>query len=158
MNQPLLMGKVDDRDETVERLQRENSSLRSELRECHEQLRTAKIANEMALGKLRKWLAPQFEALKAVFGEMDAVLPTETASASPQADGRTKAVWDSWKGKLGGSCARVIDALLLHPNVNTTQLAIAAGMSRKSIPNIIFKLNQAGLINKNGGRFSLKEL
>jgi hypothetical protein len=42
--------------------------------------------------------------------------------------------------------------------MNTTQLAIAIGKNRNAIPNLIYKLNQAGLITKAGGRFSLKEL
>lgn len=71
---------------------------------------------------------------------------------------REESVWESWKQRLGGQTAKVIDALLLHGEMNTTQIAIAIGTRRNNIPNLVFKLNQAGLINKNGGRFSLKQL
>ena len=73
-------------------------------------------------------------------------------------DARTAAIWMSWKGRLGPQCGKVIDALLLQPEMNTTQLAIAIGTRRQNIPGLIYKLNQAGLLNKNGGRFSLKAL
>lgn len=75
-----------------------------------------------------------------------------------QVDDRQSKVWESWKQRLGGSCAKVIDALLTHKDLNTQQLAIATGLHRTTIPNLIFRLNKAGLINKNGGRFSLKSL
>ena len=47
---------------------------------------------------------------------------------------------------------------MLHGDMNTQQLAIAIGQHRNSIPRLIYTLNKAGLINKNGGRFSLKQL
>jgi transcription initiation factor IIE alpha subunit len=89
---------------------------------------------------------------------MDAAGIEDAPAAAPGGNARVTAVWESWKSRLGGGCAKVIDALLLHGEMNTQQLAIACGCNRNTIPNLILKLNRAGLINKNGGRFSLKPL
>jgi DNA-binding IclR family transcriptional regulator len=40
----------------------------------------------------------------------------------------------------------------------TEQLSIATGLHRTTIPKLIYELNKAGLIDKSGGRFSLKQL
>jgi len=156
---------VDARDQEIE-------SLRSEVRRLHRAVNDADVKAararedaDRALSALRRQLSPLYRALQAVFGELDAAGVTDASSASSPTAGETappnaraSAVWEAWKAKLGPSCAKVIDALLLHGEMNTTQLAIAVGMSRKPIPNLIYKLNQAGLITKNGGRFSLKTL
>jgi transcription initiation factor IIE alpha subunit len=67
-------------------------------------------------------------------------------------------VWDSWKGKMSGSAAKAIDALLLHGEMTAEQLRIHLGCATRTCYNIIGELNKAKLINKNGGRISLKEL
>lgn len=131
--------------------------LRAELSNAKRDLAYAQRESAQALGALRKQLAPLYRALQAVFGELDAAGVDESAplsSASP----RTSAVWESWKSRLPGGPAKIIDALLLHNEMNTQQLAIATGVHRNSIPAMIYKLNKAGLLNKNGGRFSLKAL
>lgn len=145
MSQPLLSGEVnaeyvDSPDVRIDKLEREVASLRRELE-----------AMGSAIIQLRHQLAP-LDVLRQAFG--GAVVEDTT----PTADTRIQAVWHSWKQKLGGSCGKVIDALLLHGEMNTRQLAIAVGLHRTTIPALIYKLNQAGLINKNGGRFSLKQL
>lgn len=116
------------------------------------------------MSELRRQLAPLYRALQAVFGEIEAVvgdepLPSSPSSAAPAVDPRAAAVWASWKNKLGGTVAKGIDALLLHGELDTGQLAIAAGLDRRTVSNtVVYKLNQAGLITKNNGRFSLKKL
>jgi hypothetical protein len=137
-------------------LRAENTRLRQELAQARAEVVAVRRENGQAISRLRAQLSPLYSALHGIFGEMDAI--GDSPDASPQIDGRKKAVWDSWKSKLGGSAAKVIDALLLHGEMNTQQVAIAIGLHRTTIPAIIYKLNQAGLINKNGGRFSLKEL
>jgi DNA-binding transcriptional ArsR family regulator len=120
--------------------------------------RTAKRENARAVGKLRQQLSPLYRALQEVFGEMDEIGGEQPGDATPAQPARSSAVWESWKHRLGGGQAKAIDALLLHGEMNTTQLAIATGLHRTSIPKVISNLNKAGLINKNGGRFSLKQL
>ena len=48
--------------------------------------------------------------------------------------------------------------LLLHGELNRTQLRLHLSCATRSITDVVYKLNQAGLINKNGGKISLKEL
>lgn len=155
MTQHLLEGTVedvDDRATEIEALEDENAQLRAQV------LAAADAAH--ALRRLRAQLTPLYQALQAVFGELDAAGATAAPATAPATaiDARVAPVWEAWKSRLGPSCAKVIDALLLHGAMNTTQLAIAVGTSRKPIPNLIYKLNQAGLISKDGGKFSLKTL
>lgn len=159
---------IDDRDRQLEELRAENRRLQRVAADAELRADRAQEDAQRALGMLRRQLSPLYKALQAVFGELDAAGvmdaaegPPAQADSSPRpmsADPRVAAVWESWKNKLGGQCAKVIDVLLTHREMNTTQLAIAVGTRRQNIPNLIYKLNQAGLINKNGGRFSLKEL
>jgi chromosome segregation ATPase len=166
-----LVGEVvetdDPRDTRIEQLEREARTLRRSLADAELQASRAREDADRALSRLRTQLSPLYRALQAVFGELDAAGVTEDARTSVAASGaavpsgadpRVAAVWEAWKSRLGGGCAKVIDALLLHSDLNTQQLAIAIGLHRTTIPALIHKLNKAGLINKNGGRFSLKQL
>lgn len=137
-------------------LRAEIAQLRTALADANRETMRAKREAAQAVAALRQQLSPLYRALQAVFGELDAAGTDEDA---PPADtSRTSKVWESWKSRLGGGSAKLIDALLLHREMNTQQLAIATGLHRNSIPRLIYSLNQAGLINKNGGRFSLKSL
>lgn len=156
---PLLEMSREDRDselqslrDRVERLQDDLSHARAALTE--ERKRSA--ASARGLVRVKQQLEPLYNSLRALFGEIEDVGVSE--SAGPAINSRQGAVWESWKTKLGGGTAKVIDALLLHGEMNTTQLSIATGLHRTTIPALIFKLNKASLINKNGGKFSLKEL
>jgi hypothetical protein len=46
----------------------------------------------------------------------------------------------------------------MHGQLTQTQLRIHVGCATGSVTSIVFQLNKVGLINKNGGRISLKEL
>ena len=152
----------DPRDQELERLR---LKLRQAERDAVDAERMAERAREdahRALSMLRTQLGPLYRALQAVFGELDAagiddVEPGRASNGQPVANQREAAVWASWKGKLGAA-GKLIDALLLHKEMNTQQLAIATGLHRTTIPKHIYTLNKAGLLNKNGGRFSLKPL
>lgn len=145
------------------------NSLRRELEEAEKRADAAEVearaerrkreAMERGIASLRSTLRPLHEGLSMIFGEMEAMgIQDSPARASAQTPDRVSAVWESWKQRLGEGCAKVIDALLLHREMNTQQLAIATGYHRTTVPTYIHKLNKAGLLNKNGGRFSLKEL
>lgn len=149
---------VDERDDEIESLRADNTRLRRELAIANGEIARAKSESARALGSLRKQLTPLYSALQAVFGELDAAGVEDSGGPVGSASPRVSAVWESWKSRLGGQTAKVIDALLLHGEMNTTQLAIAIGTRRQNVPNLIFKLNQVGLINKKDGRFSLKQL
>ena len=151
----------DDRDGHIADLEADVRGLRDELRYAHAEAAKARRDAARAVGQLRQQLTPLYRALQAVFGELDAAgvedaMPTSSAPTAPTS--RTAAIWESWKARMPGGPAKIIDALALQSDMNTQQLAIATGVHRNSIPAMIYKLNKAGLLNKNGGRFSLKAL
>lgn len=162
-----LEGIIEDqRDPETARLEQEVRRLRRELADATVEAQRGREDADRALRALRRQLAPLYSALQAVFGELDAAgvtdeSPSPRASDAPDAPAitpRVKAVWENWKQQLPGYPARIIDALLLHADLNTAQLAIACGCKRQRISEGIVKLNKAGLVNKNAGRFSLKSL
>jgi chromosome segregation ATPase len=141
-------------------LRRKIERIEAELDSTHEALRAARqqsVAANNALKNLRKNLEPMFRALQMVFGELEAASiggdSTESA-ATPRALG----VWKSWMQKLGGKQAEFIQAMLDHGEVTVAQLKVMTHSGSSTIPQIIYKLNKLGLINKNGGKYSLKEL
>lgn len=142
----------------IEELRAENRELRDELRVARNETAQAKRDGARAMGELRRQLGPLYKALQMVFGELDAAGVDEAPAASGSMNARTSAVWDNWKAKLPGRPAQIIDALMLHGEMNSTQLAIAIGIHRNNVPQLIFRLNKAGLIDKNGTKYSLKKL
>lgn len=151
---------VDVTSEELRALEEEVKRLRRELAMANGEIAKAKSDSARALGALRKQLAPLFRALQAVFGELDAAGLEDAPAASGGGSSRVSAVWESWKQKLGSNTApaRVIDALLQHGELNVAQLKVAAKMANQTVYDAIHRLNKLGLINKNGGRFSLKSL
>ena len=155
--------KPDPRDAELKELRDENKKLARALHDANVRAERAEEDTARALSALRGQLTPLYRALQAVFGELDAAgvgdAPVHASTGVVSSDARVKAVWDSWKQRLGGTVAKGIDALLLHGELDTAQLAIAAGVDKRTVTNtIVYKLHGAGLINKNGGRFSLKPL
>jgi hypothetical protein len=158
MTQPLLEGRVAKKtsDEDLELI---NEGLRAKVIALEGELRTERTKNagiDRAVQNIRDALGPFYNGLRLLFGEIDTLGIGESvvSSSSP----RSSAVWESWKQRLGEGPAKVIDALLLHREMNTQQLAIATGYHRTTVPKLVYQLNKAGLLNKNGGRFSLKEM
>ena len=164
----LLDGEVEDPQALeIERLRTELRQAQRDASDARLEADRAREDANRALSMLRRQLNPLYRAMQAVFGELDAagVVDEPMAAGEPPrpaatgaVDDRTRAVYESWKARLGPMAGKVIDALLVHGDMNTTQLSIAAQIHRTNVPKVIYKLNQAGLINKNGGRFSLKAL
>ncbi len=143
----------------IESLQRELYRRNQQLNEAEENLRqerqkTASI--ERGVQELRKVLSPLYQALQHVFGEID----TMGVGSAPAAgvDPRKSAVWEDWKQKLGGKAADAIDALHLHGEMTHTQLRIHMKCGQQTVYDTVHRLNKAGIINKNGGKISLKQL
>ena len=67
-------------------------------------------------------------------------------------------VWKSWQEKMPGFPAKFIEVLLEHGEMTVPQLKIAAHCGSNTVYGVISKLHGLGLINKNGGKYSLKEL
>lgn len=160
----LLEGQIEDPQAMeIERLRGELRLARRDADDARLEADRAHEDANRALSMLRKQLNPLYRALQAVFGELDAAgvadAPETPASQGPSVapDARVAAVWDAWKSKMG-TAAKIIDALQVHGELNTQQMAVVVGLHRTTIPALILKLNKAGLINKNAGRFSLKQL
>lgn len=71
---------------------------------------------------------------------------------------KKSAVWESWKQKLPSGEAKAIDALLLHGSLTTAQLRIHIGCATRTALNIASSLKSKGLVTKENGKLSLKEL
>jgi uncharacterized protein YlxW (UPF0749 family) len=153
----VVAGHVFEQSDEIAELREENRTLRSQLRVAEAAAAKARSEAEAAqsLAALRKQLNPLYRALQGVFGELDAI---GVDDAAPQSNSRTAAVWEAWKSKIGGQPAQLIDAFLLHGEMTSGQIAIAIGISPKNVAQVVHKLNKAGLIQKNGGKFSLKQL
>lgn len=160
-----VFNPLPDQTAKLRELTEENTRLRDQIDDLEGQLRKERRKGEgveKGAEELRKILEPLYQGIGMIFGHIEAMGVSSSSSGTSaggvEVNARTKAVWDNWKQKLGDGPAKIIDALLLHREMNTQQLAIATQYHRTTIPALIFKLNKAGLLNKNGGKFSLKEL
>lgn len=149
------MTTYDDRDTLI-------AGLREQLRVCQADLTAERQKNtgvDQGVAELRRSLTPLYRALQSVFGEMDAMgIQVDVAPAQVVGSPKSSAAWESWKSKLGGYSAKAIDALLLHGALTQTQLRIHIGCATSSVPGVVSTLWKAGLLNKSGGKISLKEL
>lgn len=144
----------------LESLQRELLERSQQLADAQDALRIErlKVASlERGLAELRTVLTPLYQGLQHIFGEM-ASLGVEAGAAAHGLDPRKAAVWEDWKRKMPGTPARFIEALMLHGELTQTQLRLHAKCARGTVPGVVSQLWKAGLINKNGGKISLKEL
>lgn len=154
----LLEGHVDDaEDPRIAELEDEVASLRAELAKAKADLSLATRQSARAMGTLRRQLSPLYRALQDVFGELDAAGADE-AAALPAGSGRQTAQWDEWKTRLGPSCAKVIDVLLLGGEMTVTAIMTTAKMGKNTVYAATSKMGQAGILVRNGSKFSLKQL
>lgn len=130
-------------------LREEIRELQDQLREARREIASAKREGAQALSNLRKLLKPWYQALQMIYGELDAAGVDETPAASV-------AAWDDWKRRLGPACAKVIDALLLGGEMSVKGIAIAAKMGQQTVYQATSKMGQAGILVRNGSKFSLK--
>jgi hypothetical protein len=141
---------------------KENERLRMEIGELKIQLlRSDERNGEVEEGgrRLKEVLTPLYTALQHVFGDLDAVVSNDASGAVGAAsDARVSPVWESWKQKLGGKAADAIDALMVHGELTHTQLRIHIKCGQQTVYDTVLRLNKAGIINKNGGKISLKKL
>ena len=161
----LLSGEVVNHNEELEALREENDRLQQDLRQARLDLiksQNESVTARAAIQALRQTLSPLHRALRGVFGELDLVSGTTEAvngsPGTPETSPLTNKAWDLWKQRLPGYPAKFIDALLAHKDLDSRQLSITTGCHYTNVAKVIYKLNQAGLINKNGNRYSLREL
>jgi hypothetical protein len=156
----LTLTAIPNPQQQLESLQRELYQRNRQIAELEETLRQERAKNasiERGVGELRTVLSPLYQALGHVFGEIEHMGVGEVASGSTMSP-RAQAAWANWKQKLGGLPAKFIDALMVHGSMTQTQLRIAVGCANGSVAGVVSTLWKAGLINKNSGKISLKEL
>lgn len=155
MTMRLLEGEVVPQvDPHVERLRQETRRLERELADAKVEAQRAREDAQRALSMLRQQLSPLYRALQAVFGELDGAGVGEAVGPGPVGGSDPK--WDEWKRRLGGSCAKVIDALLLGGEMNVTALTVACKMAKQTVYDATSKMGRAGILVNSGGKFSLK--
>ena len=165
---PLTLEGFVDKGESDEmrQLRRQNQRLDEELRNIRNELGQAQAekANlERGLRVLRTQLSPLHRALRAVFGEIELAIGEEELcppGSSPvvSAPSASHAVWESWKNKLGGKQAAFIQALLDHGEMTAVQLKVATHSGSSTVSETVRKLQDLGLVQKNGSQYSLKKL
>ena len=141
---------------TLQRALREQTQRNAELEAELTQEKNKSLSVQIGVKELRSILSPLYSAIGVIFGHMEAMGVAGESSA--QVNDSTRKVWDSWKQKLSGLNAKAIDVLLLHGPMNQAQLRIQLGCATRSVTNVVGALNKAGLIDKSGGKISLKPL
>lgn len=159
----------------LDTIQRENRRLESEIRSLKASLVIMEGERDQAraaIKGLQQVLSPLHRSLRALFGEIEPVVGEvpHTTNLSHNGGGESdanlqhapstgvRAIWESWISKLGGKPAEIIRVLLEHREMTVPQLKVATHSAANTVYNNISKLSGLGLINKNGGRYSLKEL
>lgn len=138
-----------------DRLHQEVADLKEQLHTAQGEVLQLKRTNAKAIGALRQQLSPLYRALQAVFGEIEA---SGVADEPVAGNSRVRALWESWKQKLPGHQSSFIDALLTHGEMSAPQLRVAMKCAHQTVYDTAAKLNKLGLLSKNGGKYSLKQL
>lgn len=145
----------DDRDTII-------AGLREQLRQCREELaaeRSKGSTVETGVVNLRRALSPLYSALQQVFGEIGTLVEVGIeADVRPSVMPQKSVAWESWKQRLGGKTAEAIDVLMVHGELNNTQLRIHLGCAARTVQNVVMALNKYQLIKKQNGKISLKDL
>lgn len=162
MSSPLMLrgapqAAPDDRDRIIASLKEDNRDLQEQVAAARRDTEIARSEAGRAIAEVRKILSPLYNSLRVLFGEMDTVGDTQT-SPSTQPTEHKAAVWESWKQRLGGQKAKCIDAFLTHGALTATQLRVIVGCATSSVPGLLSDLRQVGLLDKNGSKYSLKQL
>lgn len=150
----LLEGNVDERDGTIAALEQEVERLEGDLGIARAEVAHLRKENARAVSALRRQLSPLHQALRQVFGEMDALGTDEPGSP----DGKTDK-WNVIKQRLTPRLREAVDILQLQGTMRRTQLATALKMDYSNCTkNVIGVLIRQGWVVDNGGNLSLKEL
>jgi len=122
--------------EELERLRRENASLKADIRRSTTAIReiTAKLEG------VRKSLSPQYKALHSLFSEIG------------KTDGQVDpAAWEEWLKKAGGrGCRRILEVMLEKQTLRAIQLATLSGISYRTLKNYRGWLKSNGLVQIEG--------
>lgn len=161
MAQALLTGSVDTSQlqQEVDRLRGENLRLGDELNAARQEVMEARRAQQ-ALAVLRRIFEPLHGALRAIFGELDAASIEDTPAAGRAAGGPVPEVWQSWIDRFGADSqsSKFILALLKHEALTAAQIRVHMQCSHQAVYDAAKRLNKLGLTEKNGAKYSLRQI
>jgi hypothetical protein len=144
----------DNRD--YEELLRKYERLQDELADAKLRIQESRNQAARALhvqAKLRQQLEPWYSALRNLFED----LPGDPGSPDVATAALDKR-WETWIVKLGGKQSEFIRAMLDHGAMTREQLKISTHSGSSTVDFVLRKLKELSLIDKNGGRYSLKQL
>jgi hypothetical protein len=151
-----LEGEVDNSEEVIESLRRENRRLDEALRVARLDLAQAKADNKSILAgvqELRRVLNPLHRGLMQIYGELDEMPGVDEAASSSR-----NPKWEDWKRRMPGRPAEVIELLQVNGEMSVQNIMTALRAGKNSVYQIMSKLGQAGVTKCTGGRYSLKEI
>jgi hypothetical protein len=154
---PELMAPAED---DPVRLRREIAGLELELQKAKDELVTVRQASAdavQAVRALRKACEPFWTAFKMIYGEISRVEAAKFDVSGSPTDSHLDGKWEVWKKKLPGKAAEVIQALVEHGGMNIKQIMAAAHVGQDTAYAVTARLGKLGLLEKAGGKFSLKE-
>lgn len=149
---------ADHRDRIISSLEEENRDLKEQVNLARHEMESQRSESGRAVAELRKILLPLHQGLKLIFGEMDAIAPDQGRYSEAPANDKKTAIWESWKQKLGGPSALLIQSLLDHGQMNAAQLRVAMKCHVNTVYETTAKMKRLGLISNVAGKFSLREL
>jgi hypothetical protein len=147
-----------DHSDEVRELRRDNQRLDEALRQVRNELGQAiaeKENLERSIRALRNQLAPLHHALRAVFGEIELAVGEEEvsgprSSGAPVATNGADPRWESFKQTFPGVSAKIIDALLSHPQMTVLQLSTLIRAAYSTTKDAVAKLAKAGAVLRDG--------
>ena len=156
MAQPLMLHDGELADTThidrIDRVDARVDELERRLAQVEAEYSTVK---KQAVGILLATLAQAVRQIAG--GEVDLAEP-DTATVTSTGTG-TGSKWDFWKRRFPGRISDTIDLLLHQKAMNSSQLCAALKCDPRTLSaKVIYPLNKAGLIIKNGNNYSLKEI
>lgn len=149
-----LEGEVDTRDEELVDARNKIVDLQHQLEGARMELAHARELSKHAVGKLRHVLNPLYEALKIIYGEMDMISPV--GSTGIDAGSSSNPRLEAAKRSLPGNPAKFIGLLETHGTMNVTQFVTLAKCGKQTVYNTMSVLLRAGIVQNDGGRYSLK--
>jgi len=140
-----------------QRLEDEVRSLRRELEDAHND----RDRQARSIENLRLILSPLHRGLRALFGEIELAVgeadtPASSGVARTASPSDLDPRWQSYKNRFPGAAAQVIDALLIHGDMQQTPLSKLVGIHYETLRKAVAKLRDAGAVSVVGGVVSLK--
>ena len=148
---------VADQSERISQLEEEIEDLREQLRESKDKL--AAVSRGQA--RLKQTLAPLYSALQMIFGELKGVEASESPSSTTPGGPLDSSRYEPWRQKFRGQIANAIDILVKYEaGLTRRQLAgfLKVEPGSGTMSQIIFKLNKAELIEKDGSNIRLRRI